>query len=327
MLRFVRESPGKVGRREIARAFGIRGNDRAALTELLRALEEEGALEGRHSRRRAPGTLPAVTVLEVEGLDSDGALTARPASWEEPDPPPPITLDPAPRGGARAGGGRPRAGKAQARAGRRLPGPPDAPARFPPPPGGRHLPRGRARRRDDRARRSPIPPRPRRAGGGDRRRPLRRAGGGRDPRGPPPWPARRPRGRAPGRGGFAGRDQHGGDPRPRPAGALPRRGAGGGGGTGPAGPRRARGPARAPPRDHRRRGRPRLRRRSLGRVRFRTGQSGRLARGGRHRRRGALRAARQRLRQGGAGARQPPPTSPTAWCRCCRRRCPPASAR
>ena len=98
VLRFVRESPGKVGRREIARAFGIRGNDRAALTEFLRALEAEGALDGRHRRRRSDGRLPAVTVLVVEGLDSDGALTARPAGWESPDPPPPITLDPAPRG-------------------------------------------------------------------------------------------------------------------------------------------------------------------------------------------------------------------------------------
>ncbi len=98
MLRFVRESPGRVGRREIARAFGIRGNDRAALTELLRTLEEEGALEGRRKRRRAAGTLPSVTVLEVDGLDEDGALTARPARWEEPGPAPPITLDPAPRG-------------------------------------------------------------------------------------------------------------------------------------------------------------------------------------------------------------------------------------
>ena len=98
VLRFVRESPGKVGRREIARAFNIRGNDRAALTELLRALEEEGAIEGRRARRRPAGTLPSVTVLEVEGLDSDGALTARPARWDEPDPPPPIVLDPAPHG-------------------------------------------------------------------------------------------------------------------------------------------------------------------------------------------------------------------------------------
>ena len=97
VLRFVRESPGKVSRREIARAFGIRGNDRAALTELLRALEEEGVLEGRRRRRRPADALPSVTVLEVDGLDEDGALTARPARWEEPDPPP-ITLDPAPRG-------------------------------------------------------------------------------------------------------------------------------------------------------------------------------------------------------------------------------------
>ena len=98
VLRFVRESPGKVGRREIARAFNIRGNDRAALTELLRSLEEEGAIDARRTRRRPTSTLPSVTVLEVEGLDSDGALTARPTRWEEPDPPPPITLDPAPRG-------------------------------------------------------------------------------------------------------------------------------------------------------------------------------------------------------------------------------------
>ena len=98
VLRFVRESPGKVGRREIARAFNIRGNDRAALTELLRTLEEEGALDGRSKRRRPAGTLPSVTVLEVDGLDPDGALSARPTRWEEPDPPPPITLDPAPRG-------------------------------------------------------------------------------------------------------------------------------------------------------------------------------------------------------------------------------------
>ena len=87
-----------MGRREIARAFGIRGNDREALTELLRSLEAEGAIEGRRARRRAPGTLPPVTVLEVADLDSEGALLARPARWEEAAPPPPIVLDPAPRG-------------------------------------------------------------------------------------------------------------------------------------------------------------------------------------------------------------------------------------
>ena len=98
VLRFVRESPGKTGMREIARAFNVRGNDRAALKDLVRALEAEGAIDARRTRRRPAGTLPSVTVLEVDGLDSDGALTARPTRWEEDDPPPPIALDPAPRG-------------------------------------------------------------------------------------------------------------------------------------------------------------------------------------------------------------------------------------
>ena len=84
--------------REIARAFNIRGNDRGALKELVRSLEAEGAIDSRRTRRRPAGTLPSVTVLEVDGLDPDGALTARPTRWEEPDPAPPITLDPAPRG-------------------------------------------------------------------------------------------------------------------------------------------------------------------------------------------------------------------------------------
>ncbi len=84
--------------REIARAFNIRGNDRAALKDLVRALEAEGAIDARRTRRRPAGTLPSVTVLEVDGLDADGALTARPTRWDEDDPPPPIILDPAPRG-------------------------------------------------------------------------------------------------------------------------------------------------------------------------------------------------------------------------------------
>ena len=84
--------------REIARAFNIRGDDRAALKDLVRALEVEGAIDARRTRRRPAGTLPSVTVLEVDGLDPDGALSARPTRWEEPEPPPPITLDPAPRG-------------------------------------------------------------------------------------------------------------------------------------------------------------------------------------------------------------------------------------
>ena len=98
VLRFVRESPGKPGVREIARAFGLGGSDRAALKDLLRSLRAEGALEGRRPRQRPAGTLPQVTVLEIEGLDRDGTPRARPTRWEATDPPPPIVLERAPQG-------------------------------------------------------------------------------------------------------------------------------------------------------------------------------------------------------------------------------------
>ena len=93
LLRFINESPGKVGKREIARAFQIRGADRPALKSLLRELVDEGLLErGRRRRVTTPGRLPAVTVLEVTSVDADGDLHARPANWDRDDPPPRIVI-------------------------------------------------------------------------------------------------------------------------------------------------------------------------------------------------------------------------------------------
>ena len=214
--------------REIARAFNIRGNDRGALKELVRSLEAEGAIDSRRTRRRPAGTLPSVTVLEVDGLDS-GRRAYGPAH----------ALGRARSGAAdharprtqkrsRAGGGRSRARAAQARAGRRLPGSAHARARCRPTPGGRGLSRHGQRRRRDRAGRAPRPPRRRGACRQDRRRAHGRAGGRRNRARQPPRPDRRQGGRAAGRCGLARSDQPRRDPRPRPADTLPRRGAGGG---------------------------------------------------------------------------------------------------
>lgn len=46
ILDFIRDSPGRVGRREIARAFGIKGGDRIALKTMLAEMAEEGLLTG-----------------------------------------------------------------------------------------------------------------------------------------------------------------------------------------------------------------------------------------------------------------------------------------
>ena len=63
LLAFVAERDGPVDRKEIARVFRLKGAERAALRDLLRELEAEGALDRRRGRRVASG-LPEVTVVE-----------------------------------------------------------------------------------------------------------------------------------------------------------------------------------------------------------------------------------------------------------------------
>ena len=72
LLEFIQSSPKRVGKREIARAFGIRGQDRARLNDILRELRAEGELDRGKGRRFAkPGVLPRVTVIEVTGTDGE----------------------------------------------------------------------------------------------------------------------------------------------------------------------------------------------------------------------------------------------------------------
>ncbi len=99
LLDFIRESPGRVGRREIARAFSIKGADRIELKSMLKQLKEEGLIEAgrRYSGggdKSKPGTLPAVAVLEVLGVDPDGEVLARPMQWHGSGPPPRVYVVP-----------------------------------------------------------------------------------------------------------------------------------------------------------------------------------------------------------------------------------------
>ncbi|MDP6350938.1 MAG: ribonuclease R [Alphaproteobacteria bacterium] len=79
---YVKDSHGKVSKREIARAFGITGAGRAALKEMMRDLVADGTLAGGGKRRLAdPSRLPPVLVVEVTGLDADGDPLAAPSDW------------------------------------------------------------------------------------------------------------------------------------------------------------------------------------------------------------------------------------------------------
>jgi ribonuclease R len=92
ILEFVAAATGKVGKREIARAFNIRGDQRAALKDLLKQMAADGKLERRSRRVGRPGALPPVAVIEVTGADSDGELVAEPVEWDSANGKPPRIL-------------------------------------------------------------------------------------------------------------------------------------------------------------------------------------------------------------------------------------------
>ncbi|HTZ01047.1 MAG TPA: ribonuclease R [Xanthobacteraceae bacterium] len=83
LVAFIRERSGKVGPGEIARAFGAKNADRAAINRMLRELADEGFIDRRRKRLHHPGTLPPVVVADITGRDNDGELLARPTEWDE----------------------------------------------------------------------------------------------------------------------------------------------------------------------------------------------------------------------------------------------------
>jgi ribonuclease R len=83
ILAFIGEQSGKVGTREIARAFGLKNADRAELKRMLRELADDGALERRRKKLHHPGSLPPVVLADIGGRDADGELIAVPTEWDE----------------------------------------------------------------------------------------------------------------------------------------------------------------------------------------------------------------------------------------------------
>jgi ribonuclease R len=90
ILDWIAANPAAGAKRDIARAFGLKGADRIELKRLLKELEAEGSLERRRRSYRDPDRLPAVSVLEIAGATDDGELLARPLEWQGEGSPPRI---------------------------------------------------------------------------------------------------------------------------------------------------------------------------------------------------------------------------------------------
>lgn len=95
LLRYIEEQGGRVNKRDIARAFGLKGAARQELKSMLRQLADEGAIaKGGRRRFEATGRLPSVSVIEVSEIDNDGEAFARPIRWPSQTPPPRIRIIP-----------------------------------------------------------------------------------------------------------------------------------------------------------------------------------------------------------------------------------------
>jgi ribonuclease R len=89
ILDFIATSDQPAGKREIARAFGLGGQDKIQLKALLKDMADEGLIDSAPGRAfHKSGGVPKVTVLRVVEADDSGNIFAVPEQWHGEGPPP-----------------------------------------------------------------------------------------------------------------------------------------------------------------------------------------------------------------------------------------------
>ncbi len=107
ILDFIASSDQPAGKREIARAFGLKGNDKIALKKLLNEMGNEGLIETSKGRAfNRVGGVPRVAVFKIVEADEDGGIWACPESWEAETPAPKLRVIEKQRRGALGVGDR-----------------------------------------------------------------------------------------------------------------------------------------------------------------------------------------------------------------------------
>jgi ribonuclease R len=85
-------APARVTKRDIARAFGVKGEAKAELKLLLKDLQAEGAVARGRKALTVEGRLPSLVVADIAEKDRDGELIAKPVEWDSEEPAPRILV-------------------------------------------------------------------------------------------------------------------------------------------------------------------------------------------------------------------------------------------
>jgi ribonuclease R len=84
ILDFIAQSTEPAGKREIARAFRLQGQEKIQLKALLKDMADEGLIDGKRTAFHRMGGVPRVTVLRVVDIE-DGEAIAIPDTWQPDD--------------------------------------------------------------------------------------------------------------------------------------------------------------------------------------------------------------------------------------------------
>ena len=93
ILDFIASSSQPAGKREIARAFHLSGQQKIDLKRLLKDMADEGLIDSSQGRAfHKSGGIPKVTVLRVQAVDDSGKAWAVPETWHSETPPPRLRI-------------------------------------------------------------------------------------------------------------------------------------------------------------------------------------------------------------------------------------------
>ncbi len=96
IIAWISANPMQIGRRDIAKAFGIKGSGKIKLKRILKEMESEGVYgateKDNQAMQQIDSQLPPVSVLSVAEIDENGDLFATPVDWQQEDTPPRILM-------------------------------------------------------------------------------------------------------------------------------------------------------------------------------------------------------------------------------------------
>ena len=90
LIGYIEENPDKSAKRDIAKAFGLKAQEKIKLKALLKELVDEGDVGKEKRNFYVKGGLPKVVVLDVVSRGRDGELMAVPRKWESEEDVPKI---------------------------------------------------------------------------------------------------------------------------------------------------------------------------------------------------------------------------------------------